>query len=402
MAMFQYEAVTMKGKKVKGVQRSVSKFAAITDLQAKGFTIRSIQEKKVGILDKEITFGRPVKLEHFVIFCRQFATLIRSGIQIDTAVRILEEQNLSKKLSEALMDIGDKIRNGSQLSKAMQDHPRIFPEMFINMVGSAEFSGTLDSVLDRMATHYEKELKTFQKVKSAMTYPIVVMSISILVVIFLMIKIIPTFTGMFQEQGAELPMITKLVMSVSGSMQHFWWLYLFIVIAAILVVRVLQANKQAKIFMDKYKFYFPIFGPLMKQATISRLIRTLAELMTSAVPLLQALQITEKVVGNSMFEAVLADARRQLEQGQTLSRAISDSGLFPPLVIHMLKVGEETGQVDGMLIKVADFIDNEVEQTVDRLKTTLEPLLMLFVSVIVGAIIAAIMAPMFKLYETYI
>lgn len=402
MPQFIYEAVTANGKKVKGIHRTVSKTAAIQELREKGLIIRSVQEKKAGLMDREITLGRPVKLEHFVLFCRQFATLIRSGIQIDQSLEIMEEQTTSKNLKAALGDVTEKVRNGLQLSRAMSDHPKIFPEMFINMVASGESGGNLDEVLMRMADHYEKEHATIQKVKSAMTYPIIVLVLAVCVVIFLLLKIVPTFANMFEEQGVELPFVTRAIMFASDFVVHFWWLMLLVVVGIVFGLRLLAGTEEGKLALDKFKFRMPVFGSVFLKAAVARMSRTLASLYNSGVPVLQSIDITAKVVGNRVLGQVLADSRSSLSEGKQLSEPFEQSGLFPKLVISMLRVGEETGQIDHMLLKVAEFYENDVDQTVDRLKAILEPLMLLVVAGVVGFIVLAVMTPMFTIYETFL
>jgi len=402
MPLFVYEAVTANGKKVKGVHRTVSKTAAIQELREKGLIIRSVQEKKATVMEREITIGRPVKLEHFVLFCRQFATLIRSGIQIDQSLEIMEDQTTSKNLKAALSDVTEKVRNGLQLSKAMSDHPKIFPEMFVNMVASGESGGNLDDVLMRMADHYEKEHATIQKVKSAMTYPIIVLTLAVGVVIFLLLKIVPTFAKMFEEQGVELPFVTRAIMIASNAVINFWWLMLLIVGVIVVGLRLLAGTEEGKLALDKFKFRMPVFGSVFLKAAIARMSRTLASLYNSGVPVLQSIDITAKVVGNRVLGQVLADSRSSLSEGKQISEPFEASGLFPKLVISMLRVGEETGQIDHMLLKVAEFYENDVEQTVDRLKAVLEPLMLLVVAGVVGFIVIAVMTPMFTIYETFL
>lgn len=382
--------------------KAQNKAMAISELRGRGMIIRSIQEKSATAMDKEIHIGRAVKLEDFVIFCRQFATLIRSGIQIDQSVTILEDQSTAKYLKAALGDISEQIRSGHSLSKAMGDHPKVFPEMFINMIASGETGGNLDDVLDRMAEHYEKEHKTIQKVKSAMTYPIIVLIIAIVVVIFLLIKIVPTFAGMFLEQGSELPLITRFVMGSSDAIVKYWWMFLGLIAGLILLYKMFANGEEGKYVIDSMKFRFPIFGIILKKAAVARLARTLSSLYVSAVPVLQALDVTEKVVGNRVISKVLREAKDGLQQGKMLSEPFEKSGVFPKMVVQMLIVGEETGQVDNMLSKIADFYEADVDQSVDRLKAVIEPLMLLFVSILVGIIVAAMMSPMFKMYDNYL
>lgn len=401
MAVFEYEAIAATGKKVKNYITAASKQAAISELRKQEMNILSVVETKGNVLNKEIQIGRAVKLIDFVLFCRQFATLIKAGIQIDKALTILAEQTNGKKMKAALAGILEHIRNGNPLSQAMTDYPRIFPDMFISMVASGETSGNLDYVLERMADHYEKENKTIQKVKSAMTYPIVVLILAIGVVTFLLIKIVPTFAGMFAEQGAELPWITQFVMSASNAVVHQWWIFALLIVGIFILFKVLTMKEEGKYAVDLIILKIPIFGIIWKKASIARLTSTMSSLFTSAVPVLKALEIAETVAGNRVIAKVVRDSRMSLQEGKPLSEPFATSGVFPGLVVHMLSVGEETGQVDSMLAKVADFYETDVDQSVDLLKALIEPIMLLIVSTLVGIIVAAIMMPMFKMYDTF-
>lgn len=402
MPNFYYEGVTERGKRIKGNHRSLSKQAAIQELRSKGYSIRSIDERPESFLTNEITIGRAVKLEDFVIFCRQFATLIRSGIQIDQSLSILEEQTAAKRLRSALYQVHDQIRSGHSLSKAMSDHPKIFPEMFINMVHSGESGGHLDDVLERMADHYEKENKTIQKIKSAMTYPIILIIVAIGVVIFLLTSIVPTFANLFSEQGQELPWITKFVMGCSDFIVDYWWIVLLGLLVGLLGFRLFIGTEDGRYKVDQLKFKFPVFGIVFKKAAIARLTRTMSSLYSSGVSVLHALDITAKVVGNRVLVRVLQESKHSLQQGKQLSEPFARSGLFPAMVIQMIIVGEETGQLDKMMGKIADFYENDVDQSVDRLKAVVEPVMLLIIACLVGIIVAAIMSPMFKMYDNFL
>ncbi|WP_136604239.1 type II secretion system F family protein [Paenibacillus dokdonensis] len=402
MPSFYYEAADSQGKKIKGFYAASSKQAAINELKGKGFTLRSIVEKKQTALSTEISIGRAVKLQEFVIFCRQFATLIRSGIQVDQALSIMEDQTTDKKLKAAIIDVHDQIRNGHSLSKALAEHPKIFPDMFTNMVNSGESGGHLDDVLDRMADHYEKENKTIQKIKSAMTYPIILIFVAIGVVIFLLMSVVPTFASMFAEMGEELPLITRAVMSASDIILHYWWAVLIVVVGIIVGIRFYLSTDEGRYQYDKFKFQIPVFGPVFKKAAIARLTRTMSSLYTSGVAVLQTLDITSRVVGNKVISKVLLDSKQSLQEGKLLSEPFAKSGMFPPMVIQMVIVGEETGQLDSMMGKVADFFESDVDQSVDRLKAIVEPMMLLLVACLVGIIVAAIMSPMFKMYDNFL
>jgi type IV pilus assembly protein PilC len=399
---YAYEAVNPLGKRVKGISRAPNKHTVISELQVKGLLVRSVQEKKPGLLDKEIIIGRQIKLEHFVIFCRQFSTMIRSGLTIDAVLKILEEQTRSKRLKAALTDLMEQVRNGHALSESMRRHPRLFPDLFVNMIYSGEAGGALDEVLERMADHYEKEHKTIQKVKSALTYPIIVILIAIAVVIFLMLNVVPIFVAMFEEQQLKLPLVTRIVAGTSTWLSSYWWVLGLLIIGSVPFIRVGLTQDTIRKHIDRFILRIPIFGTLLMKESVARMARTLSACFQSAVPVLEALQVTSSVMGNRALSEVLVQSKESLQEGQPLSQPMARSRLFPTMVIQMLAVGEETGELDTMLTKLADHYEADVEHTVDRLKSTLEPLLLLFISLLVGIIVAAVMTPMFQIYETYL
>lgn len=402
MPYFTYEAVNETGKKIKGTLQAADKQAAIQELRGMKLSVRGIRERKIGWLHREIHIGSPVKMKDFVVFCRQFATLIRAGIQLDQALDVLEDQASGKTLKQAIRDIRQQVLAGSQLSEAMKQHPNVFPDMFVNMVMSGEVGGQLDDVLERMATHYEKEHRTMQKVKSAMTYPAIVLVLAVGVVIFMLAKVVPTFAGMFADQGLELPLVTKIVMGASDFVTHYWWILLLGLAAAILGFQLAFAGEQGKYMLDKLKFNLPLFGIVLRKAAIARLSRVMASLHSGGVPLIEALTVSARAAGNRVVRKVLEEARQSLAEGRQLSKPFRESGLFPKMVTSMLVIGEETGQLDTMFGKIADFYEDDVDKTVDQLKASIEPMLLLVVSTIVGIIIAAMMTPMFKLYENFL
>lgn len=402
MPYFTYEAVNETGKKIKGTLQAADKQAAIQELRGMKLSVRGIRERKIGWLHREIHIGSPVKMKDFVVFCRQFATLIRAGIQLDQALDVLEDQASGKTLKQAIRDIRQQVLAGSQLSEAMKQHPNVFPDMFVNMVMSGEVGGQLDDVLERMATHYEKEHRTMQKVKSAMTYPAIVLVLAVGVVIFMLAKVVPTFAGMFADQGLELPLVTKIVMGASDFVTRYWWILLLGLAAAILGFQLAFAGEQGKYMLDKLKFNLPLFGIVLRKAAIARLSRVMASLHSGGVPLIEALTVSARAAGNRVVRKVLEEARQSLAEGRQLSKPFRESGLFPKMVTSMLVIGEETGQLDTMFGKIADFYEDDVDKTVDQLKASIEPMLLLVVSTIVGIIIAAMMTPMFKLYENFL
>lgn len=399
MTVYKYVGRTKKGESKKGIINAASKQAAIAKLRDQGINPRQLEESK-SILHKDINIGNKVKNQDFVIYCRQFATLIRAGVTIVEATNILAQQSKSKPLKKALEAVEDDIRSGIAFSEATLKHPKAFPALFTNMMRSGEATGNIDHTLERLANTFEKQYNLKKKVQSTLTYPLVLLVLTMIVAVFLLVFIVPSFIESFESMDAELPMITIITIAVSEWLQRFWWVVLVLVIGTIIGFRLLYKGNQQFYYSVHYILLrLPVFGPLMQKAVIARMVSTLSSLFSSAVPILQAITISEKVVGNPVIGKVLLEARDSLEKGSTLSEPLEKSWLFPPLVTSMTKIGESTGSLDYMLEKVADFYETEVERSIDTLKSLIEPLMILFLAIVVGAIVAAIFLPMFSLYE---
>ncbi|WP_078545321.1 type II secretion system F family protein [Litchfieldia alkalitelluris] len=398
MARYKYQGRDKTGKK-SGVVTSKSKKEAVIKLREEGIRVLNIEEVPETFLTKDLSIGNPVKLQDFVIFLRQFATLIKAGVTVVDSINILASQTNSKALSKVLGQVEEDIREGNSLSSSVSKHKKIFSNLFINMVRVGELGGSLDETLERLAVHYEKQHKTRSKVKSALAYPAVIGVVAIGVVIFLLIGVVPTFVGMFADFGAELPAITQFVLSASVFTQEFWWVLLLIVIAFILAIVLIRQQKSTRYYLDLFILRMPIFGKLLQKSALARMTRTLSSLMTSSVPILQALVIVENVVDNEVVGAVIKDSRTALEQGRSMTEPMKKHWVFPPLITQMIAIGESTGSLDEMLGKVADFYEDDVENTTDSLKSLIEPLMIVFLAGIVGTIVLAIMVPMFDMFN---
>lgn len=398
MPRFKYEGRDKFGKK-SGTISGTSKTDAVSSLSDKGIRVISINEVPETILTRDIAIGNPVKLRDFVIFLRQFSTLIKAGVTIVDSMNILAHQTDSKPLKNALLEVELDLREGISLSAATAKHKRIFTNLFTNMVRVGEVGGSLDETLENLAVYYEKQNKTRQKVKSAMAYPIVIGIVAIAVVIFLLVSVVPTFVDMFADFGAELPAITKFVLNASVFMQKFWWLVLLLGIFIYLMFTLLKQRQETRYYLDYAKIKMPIFGKLIQKAVLARLTRTLSSMLNSSVPILQALVVVEKIVENEVIADVVKQSRQALEQGKSMTDPMKKHWAFPPLIIHMIAIGESTGSLDEMLGKVADFYEDEVENTTDQLKSLIEPLMIVFLSGIVGTIVIAILVPMFDIFN---
>ena len=399
MAKFAYQGRSRTGKE-QGHIIANSKRDAIFALTNKGIKVINVQEVEQSTLTKDIVIGAPVKHEHLTIYLRQFATLLRAGVTIVDATAILAEQTESKYLKKALTTIEQELREGNPFSRSAAKHQRIFSPMFINMVKAGEAGGNMEETLERLAVHYEKQNVTRQKIKSALAYPVVVGVIAVIVTIFLLVSIVPTFASMFADFGEELPAITQSVLKASEVMQKFWYLVILVFVAIFIFFSVIKSNKKTKYYLDYALLRMPIFGKLLQKSALARMTRTLSSLFSSSVPILQAMKIVEEVVENEVIGKVILQSRDSLERGQSIALPMKKHWAFPPLVTQMITIGEQTGQLDSMLSKVADFYEQEVETATDQLKSLIEPLMIVLLAGVIGVIVASIMIPMFEIYNS--
>ncbi|MFN7251642.1 MAG: type II secretion system F family protein [Anaerobacillus sp.] len=400
--LFLYKAIDAKtGKQVKGKLNAPSKEVATTELKGKGLYISELKEQKDSVLnaDLNITIGSPVKNKDFVIFCRQLATLIKAGTPILDSVRLLSDQVSSKPFQKALDAIYEDLRSGIPFSEACMKYPKIFDKVFVNMVKAGETSGDLEGVLDRMAAFYEKGHKVKEKVKSAMMYPIAVSIVAVIVVVILLTQVLPSLLNNLLSMGGEIPVPTKVVMAISDFLIEKWYIAILFVILFVLVFMAFRQNPKGRYMLDYATLKMPVFGPLIQKQMIARITRTMASLFKSSVPVLQTLTMSAEIANNEVVAKVLNESKESLRSGESLSDPLAKSWLFPKMVTHMIKVGEETGQIDTMLEKVADFYEDEVEQMASRLSSIIEPLMIAVLGIIVGTIVLAAMLPMFSIYQ---
>lgn len=400
MPQFEYVVRTSGGKDLKGKLTALDKPSAMDELRKRNLTVFSLSEQRSSIFQQDLYIGNPVKTIHFIIYCRQFATLIRAGVSIVDANRILAEQTESKALRKALQDVGSSLLRGIAFSTAVQDHRKIFPNLFVSMIRAGEESGDLEGTLERLAVFFEKQHSTKEKIKSALTYPITVGLMAIAAVVYLLYAIVPQFVSMFESMNAQLPAITRMVLALSNSFKHQWFIWIASLLILIIAYQWIKRTERGAYLLDYAKLKVPVFGKLNQKGSIAQFSRTFSSLYASSVPVLQALTIVEEVAGNKVIGQYIRAAGESLRQGNPLSDPLKKAWVFPPLVTQMIAIGEETGALDLMLSKVADFYEMDVENTVDRLKSLLEPLLIAFLAGVVGIIVAAIMLPMFSLYNS--
>lgn len=399
MTVFRYSGRTKTGAPKKGIIDAPNRKVAIEKLRTQGINARELQESN-SILHKDIVLGKKVKHQDFVIYCRQYATLIRAGVSVVEATHILGEQTKSKLLKRALRQVEEDIRNGTSFSDAAAKHPKVFPVLFVNMMRAGEATGSIDDTLERLAGTLEKQYKIKKKIQSTMIYPALLSFLTVVVGMFLMVFIVPTFMEAFKDMDLEMPLITVIVVGISDWLIEFWY---FVILAFIVIVVgfhfFYKKNKEFHFTVNVFLLRMPIFGQLLQKDVIARMTRTLSTLFSSSVPILQALTIVEKVAGNPVIGKIVLEARDNLEKGGTLSEPLEKSWLFPPLVTQMTSIGEKTGSLDYMLEKIADFYEEEVDRAVDTLKSLVEPLMIIVLAFVVGIIVAAIFLPMFQLYE---
>ncbi len=400
MPKFRFVTVDQAGRQHKGTLESASFQTAMEELKARDLWILELFDAATSILSRELKFGAPkVKTEIFTVFCRQLATMYKAGISLVEAVRILGEQTESKTFKKILVDVAEEMQRGTQFSVASGSHPSIFSTVFISMVRAGEASGNLDEMLDRLAKFFEKEHNTKEKVKSAMIYPTIMGVMASVVVTIMMIFVIPKFVANFEAMGIELPLPTKVVIAISEWIQLYWYLVPFMLITPKLLVRLLKKHPKGYYAIDYLKLKVPVFGKLQHKQAIARFSRTFSSLFAAAIPLLQAMTIVAKVVDNVVIAKIIEESREGLRSGQSIAEPFRKTWIFPPMVVQMMAIGEKSGSLDSMLEKVADFYENDVDTMADRLKSLLEPLMIVFLTLIVGGIVLSIMLPMFKLME---
>lgn len=396
LANFQYSAMDKAGKTKKGKMEARNKEVATQMIKDAG--MYPIQVNEEGALQKDIVIGNPIGTKDLTIFCQQFEAVLSAGISVLEALHLLKEQTENKYFQKVIADIYANVEQGESLSSSMSKHPKVFPSILINMIEAGEISGNLEVALRRMASHFEKEFKLQQDVKKATTYPIVVAFISIAVVVVLMVVVIPTFVGMFSEMGMELPLTTRILLAISDFIINQWYVLIISIALIVLVFTYYSRSEVGKMMLSGVKLKAPVFGNLNTKIIASRFARTLSTLLASGLPLLDAMEVVSKVVDNHKVMKGLIDAREQVSKGMPLSKPIAEMGVFPPMINHMVRIGEDTGQLEPILDKVADFYDTEVETAVSQLTTMLEPLIIVVLALVVGFVVISIVQPMFQMY----
>lgn len=399
MTNFVYTAVNKDGKKVKGTIPAANQSRAMAALREQGLTPTRVEQETM--FNREISFsiGGGVKPRDLSVFCRQFQSILAAGVTIVEALGMLVDQTENKAFAKAIRETQAAVQKGSTLAEAMKQHPKIYPALLVNMVEAGEASGSLELAMERMSVQFEKSAKLKALVKKAMMYPIVIIIVAFAVLIVMSIVVIPQFAEMFADMGSELPAITKAVMAFSNFLMTKWYLLLLIVAVAAFAFISFGKTETGQVVYGMITMKAPIFGKLTVKSASASFARTLSTLMGAGISLSEALDITSRSMKNIHFKRALQEAKKEVEQGTNLSEPLRKCGLFPMMIPQMVKIGEETGNIDGMLLKTADYYEDEVEITTGSLTTLMEPLIIVVLGVIVGVLVLAMYMPMISMYQ---
>lgn len=399
MAAFGYVAVDKTGKEVKGKIDAEDIEQARQIAKQKELTLLSI--KAQGILDQELTvdFSKNPTPRDLSVMCRQFVSMTRAGVTMIESLKMLSEQTENKKLRATLQEVRKSVERGEGLATSMSAYTKIFPELMINMVSAGEASGNLDTALDRVSTQLERSAKTQAMVKKAMIYPIAVCIVAIAVAVVMLVVVIPSYADMFEDLGTELPAITKAYVAMSDVLINYWFIIVPVIIAIVIAVKIFSGTDSGKHVFGKAAIKIPVLSNMTIKSASSMTARTLSTLLGAGVPLMEAVDIVSGVVTNVYYKEALADAKDEIMIGMPLSRPLEECGLFPPMVYHMIRIGEEAGNTEEMLDKLADYYDEEVEMAVQSLMAAMEPMIIVVLAIVVGGLVAACMAPMLSMYS---
>ena len=397
MPVFLWEGQTRKGEKKKGEIEAANEAALRGILRRQGLTSITVKQKPKNLSEYLPFLKQKVKEKEVVIFARIFATMINAGLPLIQCLDLLAQQEQNKTFAQIITAIKEDIEGGSTLSDALRKYPKVFDDLFVNLVAAGESGGILDVILQRLSNYMEKAMKLKSKVKGAMTYPASVLVISIAVVSLLLVKVIPTFQKMFEGFGGELPGPTQFLITLSTYAQKYFLVAIIALAVAVYAFRRYYKTEKGTLLIDDLILKSPVFGPLLKKVAVARFTRTMSTMMTSGVPILEGLAIVSKTAGNKVVENALIRVRKSISEGKTIAEPLLETGIFPPMVVQMIAVGEATGALDAMLSKIADFYDDEVDTAVDAMTALLEPFMMVFLGGVVGGMIIAMYLPIFKM-----
>ena len=388
-----------QGKEKRGSLEAETRERALEQLKAEGLIPVSVREQ--GALNKEIDFsiGKKVKPRDLSVFCRQFVSITQAGVPMKEALQMLSEQTENKWLKRAISEVLLNVEKGNTLADSMRSQPDIFPPMLVNMVEAGEQSGSLEMAFSRMAVHFEKEAKLKATIKKATIYPIILVIAAIGVIAVMLLFVIPIFIDMFADLDIEMPAITMFVMNSSKWMTSHWYVVLAMIVGVVATYKLIYRTTQGRLTIDRIKMKMPLFGKLTVKTACSQFARTMSTLLMSGISTIDALETTSKIVNNIHYTNAMLKAREEVMKGVPLSEPLEASGIFPPMVYHMTGIGEETGNVEEMLEKMADYYDEEVEMTTQSVLAAMEPIIILFMALIIGTLVIAVISPIASMYS---
>ncbi len=397
MPVFLWEGTTRKDEVKKGEMEAVDELIVRGLLRRQGFKAIEVRKKPKDLLEYLPFLQGKIKEKNVVVFCRIFSTMINAGLPLIQCLDLLSQQEENKVFAKIIRSIKEDIEGGTSLTDALKKYPKVFDDLFVNLIAAGEAGGMLDIILGRLSNYMEKAMKLKAKVKSAMTYPIAVLVISFSVVTLILLKVIPVFQKMFEGMGGQLPAPTMMLIAASEFTQSYWWGIGAIVFGIGFLFNRFYNTEKGRWIIDSLSLRAPVFGTLLKKVAVAKFSRTLSTMMSSGVPILEGLNIVSKTSGNKVVEDALLKTRQSISEGRTIAEPLAETGIFPAMVVQMIAVGEATGALDTMLTKIADFYDDEVDSAVDAMTALLEPVMMVFLGGIVGGMIIAMYLPIFKL-----
>lgn len=396
MAFFEYKVRTKDSRVIKGLVEEESKEKVSSLLHAQGMVIISIKEVKKSSFK---SVRRKVKADEVVVFSRQLTTLIESGIPLVQALEILAEQVKNPYFHQVITNIFNDIKEGSPFNSALSKYPKIFSEFYISMVSAGEASGKLSEILDRVSVYIEESLSLQRKIRASLAYPLIVVSMAILITSFLILKVIPTFKGIFASLGGVLPLPTRILIGISDFARHNFFYFMAALTFLIVGIEKIISTSKGRKKLDKTLLSLPVFGELITKIAVAKFCRTFSTLITSGVPILESLDIVAKTSGNKMVEEAVIETKKFVQQGEPISEPLSRSEVFPPMVVRMIAVGEKTGRLEDMLAKISQFYEDEVNTAVSGLTSMIEPLIIAFLGIVVGGIVVSLFLPIVKITQ---
>jgi len=398
MPVFKYKGKTLQGKEIEGEITGDNKELVMAELRRQAIIPTQIKKKPTEINISIPGFGAKIKEKDKIVFTRQFSTMIDAGLPLVQSLEILGQQTENPELAKYIKDIKMTVEGGSTFADALRKYPKVFDQLYVNMVEAGEAGGILDTILARLAAYMERAMALKRKVKSAMTYPIVILVVAVVVVAGLLIFVIPQFADLFTSFGGTLPLPTRIVIAMSDFLGGWGGLIILLtVIAFFITLKKVKQTERGKLYLDRFMLKTPVFGSLLQRVAIAKFTRTLGTLISSGVPLLDGMDITARTAGNKVIEKAVQSSRTSISEGKTIAEPLGETHVFPPMVVQMISIGESTGALDTMLSKIADFYDEEVNAAVETLTSMLEPMLMVFLGGSVGFILIAMYMPIFGL-----